>query len=192
MNSAIGYKGEVTIKVKNKSPIIVKNNGTANLFTALIKAMALPRNSTAQYCNDVRDSMPTYAQVYCFESNWDGSLSQTSSYQLLNDIPIIRAVISELGGGIPCIQYSFYLTKSNLWGTVSHTAETYASILQNYSYLVLLNKLKQPLAYVKIDLSNDTEGLNITDWEAAQQAAITWELSFTNVTEPTPQQGDDE
>lgn len=218
MSSQLGYKGKVTIKVKNKPPVIIKNTGTVALFDVLSKALCLFRNFSEEYCAALRTSVPSQAMLLCYVDSNDvpGDIEAASNYQtnwlsgkssvqkLLNPIPIVRSSV-KTDKKLPVVEYAFYLTESNLWNfteTESLTNEQYQDALTKRSYLLLLDSHEEPanikvLAAIPVNLGLSTEegntsGLNISNWQSTQQAAITWELSFTNVTEPTPQQGDNE
>lgn len=179
MNSVIEYTGVITVRMKHKKDIIIKNNGTHQLFRSLIRALELPHISSEVTSDDIRDTMPVAVQLYCYDKEWnpDDPLNTANlQYYLLNKMSIVRC--TTVYEGSPKITYAFYLTQSNLWTNYSSSDDT---ILRNYSYLTLLDKNNNALAYIKLDLAS----LELKNWRSESQASITWELSFDNAPQTT-------
>lgn len=168
LNSCIIYKGEVSIKVKDKSPVRAHNQGTYHLFNCINRIFSTAIHKDA----DLSRVLPGYMSIICGKVDAD-TLQKNPNYTsyasysvLVDEAPIVnRSIDSDV------LVYTSLITNSQLISSTQGSSET--------AYFLLLNGDKtEILAFSDFDLSE----LENVYKDPLGQADLTWKLQFTNPT----------
>lgn len=168
----IKYTGEVSIKVKTKPPIKVKNSGTDAFFNLLYELLAnliSPQNQVG-----VIDRLPSKLQIIRNATiQSDNKYSPIKYESLLTtsglNVADNRELLKDTTTGKECLQFTFYITNGYL-------NSTYATCREEIGKLLLLDNTNRILAHVDVDL---TDFGTVYD-DANGQAVIEWKLMFSN------------
>lgn len=170
LESVIQYKGDVTIKIKDKPKVKQHNEGTFHLFNLLNRIFS----KSVYELTDLGSLLPCYISILPHVDNiiTAETLRETPNYEFYKNYSIIIKELPILNKQIigNSVKYSTVLTTSLMNNYIT-------TLVDKTGYPVLLDaNCSNILAFSEIDLSilqtmyNDSLG----------QAEIDWEISFNN------------
>lgn len=174
-SSNIIYQGKVTVKVKGKPPVKLKNNGTQSFFTALYNILSLTvlTNNPDKF----RSVLPCEMSIVMLGSDhvWvDDNYSSVSSESLLTTpMSIVSrnvATVKNHTSLSTSVTFDCLLTHGYINATKYDSTKT--------GFILLLDGQAEQkiLAYTEFDLQQIADVAST----ANSQATISWQLSFGN------------
>lgn len=188
ISSGIKYSGKVTVKIKNKPPVKVRNNGTNALFNLIYDILGFsgqPYDCDESWVNRTPGYMMLlHKNSFTSIDDLTASIDKDNSYSkyventlLLKPMEIEERIVpqeEENNDYTPddkYVTFKCFLTKGNIYSSVLNNCK------EQEGLVILLDRNRHNiLAYVKIKL----EAFESVNADSEGQAIIEWNMDFSN------------